>query len=143
MSWIYPIVLILLIVAVMVFGRKSPVRGGENKMRKPMSFDDKENLRHTIKVNLSILDNELGELNAEIEAFSDFPEKDKLVPRLASAQQVVDDVMPVLDHISDDDELRKTLGTVFAAMTMTAEVRRAIIRKNAELGIGAERESES
>ena len=112
-------------------------------MRKPMSFDDKENLRHTIKVNLSILDNELGELNAEIEAFSDFPEKDKLVPRLASAQQVVDDVMPVLDHISDDDELRKTLGTVFAAMTMTAEVRRAIIRKNAELGIGAERESES
>lgn len=51
--------------------------------------------------------------------------------------------MPVLDHISDDDELRKTLGTVFAAMTMTAEVRRAIIRKNAELGIGAERESES
>ncbi|MCA9816784.1 MAG: hypothetical protein H6677_03825 [Candidatus Obscuribacterales bacterium] len=142
MSWIYPIVLILLIVAVMVFGRKSPVKGGD-KLRKPMSFDDKENLRHTIKVNLSILDNELGELNAEIEAFSDFPEKDKLVPRLASAQQVVDDVMPVLDHISDDDELRKTLGTVFAAMTMTAEVRRAIIRKNAELGIGAERESES
>ena len=142
MSWIYQIVLILLIVAVMVFGRKSPVKGGD-KLRKPMSFDDKENLRHTIKVNLSILDNELGELNAEIEAFSDFPEKDKLVPRLASAQQVVDDVMPVLDHISDDDELRKTLGTVFAAMTMTAEVRRAIIRKNAELGIGAERESES
>ena len=142
MSWIYPTVLILLIVAVMVLGRKNPV-GGANKMRKPMSFDDKENLRHTIKVNLSILDNELGELNAEIEAFSDFPEKDKLVPRLASAQQVVDDVMPVLDHISDDDELRKTLGTVFAAMTMTAEVRRAIIRKNAELGIGAERESES
>ena len=142
MSRIYPIVLILLIVAVMVFGRKSPVKGGD-KLRKPMSFDDKENLRHTIKVNLSILDNELGELNAEIEAFSDFPEKDKLVPRLASAQQVVDDVMPVLDHISDDDELRKTLGTVFAAMTMTAEVRRAIIRKNAELGIGAERESES
>ncbi|MEZ4486406.1 MAG: hypothetical protein R3F51_02420 [Cyanobacteriota/Melainabacteria group bacterium] len=142
MSWIYPIVLILLIVAVMVFGRKSPVGGGD-KLRKPMSFDDKENLRHTIKVNLSILDNELGELNAEIEAFSDFPEKDKLVPRLASAQQVVDDVMPVLDHISDDDELRKTLGTVFAAMTMTAEVRRAIIRKNAELGPGAERESES
>ena len=142
MSWIYPIVLILLIVAVMVFGRKSPVKGGD-KLRKPMSFDDKENLRHTIKVNLSILDNELGELNAEIEAFSDFPEKDKLVPRLASARQVVDDVMPVLDHISDDDELRKTLGTVFAAMTMTAEVRRAIIRKNAELGIGAERESES
>ncbi|MEZ4545333.1 MAG: hypothetical protein R3C24_15740 [Cyanobacteriota/Melainabacteria group bacterium] len=142
MSWIYPIVLILLIVAVMVFGRKNPAGGGD-KLRKPMSFDDKENLRHTIKVNLSILDNELGELNAEIEAFSDFPEKDKLVPRLASAQQVVDDVMPVLDHISDDDELRKTLGTVFAAMTMTAEVRRAIIRKNAELGIGAERESES
>lgn len=79
MSWIYPIVLILLIVAVMVFGRKSPVKGGD-KLRKPMSFDDKENLRHTIKVNLSILDNELGELNAEIEAFSDFPEKDKLVP---------------------------------------------------------------
>lgn len=35
-----------------------------------------------------------------IEAFSDFPEKDKLVPRLASAQQVVDDVMPVLDRSS-------------------------------------------
>ncbi len=141
MSWIYPTVLILLIVAVMFLGRKNPA--GTNKMRKSMSFDDKENLRHTIRVNLSILDNELGELNAEIEAFSEFPDKDKLVPRLASAQQVVDEVMPVLDHISDDDELRRTLGTVFAAMTMTTEVRRAIIRKNAELGNGAERESES
>jgi hypothetical protein len=125
----------------MFLGRKNPA--GTNKMRKSMSFDDKENLRHTIRVNLSILDNELGELNAEIEAFSEFPDKDKLVPRLASAQQVVDEVMPVLDHISDDDELRRTLGTVFAAMTMTTEVRRAIIRKNAELGNGAERESES
>jgi len=125
----------------MFLGRKNPA--GTNKMRKSMSFDDKENLRHTIRVNLSILDNELGELNAEIEAFSEFPDKDKLVPRLASAQQVVDEVMPVLDHISNDDELRRTLGTVFAAMTMTTEVRRAIIRKNAELGNGAERESES
>lgn len=141
MSWIYPTILMLLIVAVMILGRKNPA--GKSKMRRPMSFDDKENLRHTIRVNLSILDNELGELNAEIEAFSDFPDKDKLVPRLASAQQVVDEVMPVLDHISDDDELRRTLGTVFAAMTMTAEVRRAIIRKNAELGFGTEREKES
>ena len=127
MSWIIPVHLIAAIISMASLARKNQKEPPE------MSESDKRELKHTIRVNLTILEDELSRLNSEVESLGDFPEKAEVDARLEFANKSVADISPVLNHVQSGQEISQMLRTVFAAMNKSTEVRRILIQKETEL----------
>ncbi len=127
MSWIIPVLLIAAIISMASLARKNQKEPPE------MSDSDKRELKHTIRVNLTILEDELSRLNSEVKSLGDFPEKAEVDARLEFANKTVADISPVLNHVQSGQEISQMLRTVFAAMNKSTEVRRILIQKETEL----------
>ncbi len=97
----------------------------------PRSLNDDENegdgpsLKHTIQVNLGLLDHELGELIPIAEQAASSPDVDRARRLLEEAEAISLDVDLVLS-IGEDAEKDELLERVFGAMNKTTQARRLL-----------------
>lgn len=97
--------------------------------RSPRAFDDNEDdghsLKHTIQVNLGLLDHELGELIPIAEQAASSPDVDRARSLLEEAEDISLEVDLVLS-IREDAEKDELLERVFGAMNKTTQARRLL-----------------
>lgn len=95
----------------------------------PRAFDDNEDdghsLKHTIQVNLGLLDHELGELIPIAEQAASSPDVDRARRLLEEAEAISLDVDLVLS-VGEDAEKDELLERVFGAMNKTTQARRLL-----------------
>ena len=82
-------------------------------------------LRHTISVNLDILDSELVELNAIVTKAQPSAAREEASRLLQRAQSVATSARACM-YTASSYELQETLGHVFAAMMHSTEARRLL-----------------
>jgi len=116
MYWIIAGLLLLALWRIVCVMSKKP------QQKVDYTFDDERNMRHTIRVNLSILDAELDELTKRFKASGQFAEKEAVGAYLSKAREVSISVDLVVSHAAYP-ELTKLLGEVFGAMNGTHEAR--------------------
>ena len=89
------------------------------------TFDDVENLRHTIRVNVRIMSGELDSLYQDLEAAGDFALRVEVKELLDKAVEVRDTADLVVSH-AGYEELSEFLGVVFNTMIGTSDARRIL-----------------